>query len=33
VQIRCAVVPAAELRDEGMTAEVIQQRLRELNPD
>jgi hypothetical protein len=26
-------VPAAELRDEGMTAEVIQQRLRELNPD
>lgn len=33
VQIRCVVVPAAELRDEGMTAEVMQRRLRDLNPD
>jgi hypothetical protein len=33
VQIRCAAVPAAELRAEGMTVELIQQRLRELNQD
>jgi lysophospholipid acyltransferase (LPLAT)-like uncharacterized protein len=33
VQFRCALMPAAELRDEGMTVELIQQRLRELNPD
>jgi lysophospholipid acyltransferase (LPLAT)-like uncharacterized protein len=33
VRIFCAVVPAVELRDRGVTTQELQRRMRELNPD